>query len=316
MKIRVALIGHGHLGKWHLDKILHYHQMAELVAVVEPSEKAQNELKAKRADIKIVSQLEEVLTEIDAAIVVVPTAYHFDICLKLVKANKHVFCEKPVTEKLSQAITLQDELKKRPQLVFQVGHSERFSQGVELISSNTYKELRQKAKLFHFNRLGLYKGRATDVDVIQDLMVHDLDLMLKIIDKTPTRLYAHGVKIQTSHWDSVHAVIHFNDQTVAHLRAARGQTQEERFFELTSSLGVVKVDLLNQQILTCESGQMEPMVKPLEKRDHLLLEHQAFYQSIHEKKEAIIGIKDGLDVMKLIDGVINSIEENKEIILN
>ncbi|RPJ74347.1 MAG: gfo/Idh/MocA family oxidoreductase, partial [Alphaproteobacteria bacterium] len=129
-KIRVAVIGYGHLGKWHAQKAEAFPELTELKYIVEKFPAGIEAAKAAHPKVTVVDDISKIINDIDAAFVVTPTSFHFELVEYLLKNKKHVFCEKPITETTSEALKLK-ELLKGTDLILQVGHSERFHQAWE-----------------------------------------------------------------------------------------------------------------------------------------------------------------------------------------
>ena len=182
-KIKVAIVGYGHLGKWHAEKAKSFPELSELKYIVEKFPAGIEAAKMAHPDVLVVDDISKAIHDIDAAFVVTPTSFHYEIVEYLLKNNKHVFCEKPLTETTAQALKLK-ELLVGKDLVLQVGHSERFHQAWE--RKENYKQFFNSPAHITLKRVAPFKGRATDVDVVQDLMIHDLDLLVYLFGETPT----------------------------------------------------------------------------------------------------------------------------------
>ena len=311
-KVRTAVIGYGHLGKWHAQKTDQL-ENAQLSAIVESY--GPNKEKAAQAHpgARLANDVKEVLDDIDAAIVVTPTSSHFELVRLLLENGKHVFCEKPLTSTLKEAKDLEESLGEGQ--VLQVGHSERCHQAWEILKED-FKRNAGPATL-KIERVAAFKGRATDVDVVQDLMIHDLDLALFLLNKKAVSVRAYGHKIRTGKWDQVNAVVDFEDGSVAMIASGRNHVREVRSLELTRDDGCWFVDLFNNTIHTATPSQYEDgsYVKDssYEKRDHLLLEQENFFRSILEKKPPMVGYKDGVRAIELVQAVIDSLESGKPV---
>ncbi len=315
MKLKTAVIGYGHLGKWHAQKAEAFPEQAELKYIVEKFPAGQEAAAKAHPDVKIVDDISKCIDDIDAAFVVTPTSFHYEIVEYLLKHNKHVFCEKPITETTEQALKLQTLLKSHP-VVLQVGHSERFHQAWE--RKEEYKHFFDAPAHITLRRVAPFKGRATDVDVVQDLMIHDLDLLVFLFDETPVSVEAMGFKMRTNHYDYVTANFKFKSGNRATITVGRNQTKEVRELEISNHAGTLLVDLMRNEIseaLGKEPGPQYVNTGTYEKRDHLLLEHKNFYNSIQNKKDPIISIEDGLTAVRLIDKVLESARKNIEVIL-
>lgn len=313
-KVRVAVIGYGHLGRWHAQKACGLAD-AQCVAIVEPF--AENQKKAKEAhpQVKVVADVKEVMNEIDAAVVVTPTSLHFEVVELLIKNNKHVFCEKPLTATYEQAKHIQKLAKEHPGLVIQVGHSERCHEAWE--RRGEFKAFFEKAGTARLNRLAPFKGRATDVDVVQDLMIHDIDLMLYLFPEMPNKVEATGYKIRTPKYDYACAEFSYPSGRRVIITVGRNHVEEVRHLEVTNDAGCLMVDLFRNEIIVAEGKAQGPddFVKKMTygKRDHLLLEQEAFYKSILNKTTPMVTVEDGLKAIKLLDLVMLSLEKKEAI---
>ncbi len=313
-KVKVASIGYGHLGRWHAQKVQAC-KAAELVAVVEKAPAAQ--AAAQEAGLPVVDDLALVLDKIDAAIIATPTSTHFDVALSLIKAGKHVFCEKPVTFTLAQAETLHNAVLAVPGLVFQVGHSERFHEVWEWVRGKHVPAGWPQfdfgiPSIWRFNRLAAFKGRATDVDVVADLMIHDIDLMLWLLQEVPTAVQARGYKIRTDKWDHVTASFQFKSGHQVFITSGRNWGQEVRSVDLINGQGSWQIDLFNQKAVfagTSKDAAHFTQTFPYSKRDHLLLEHEHFYQAIQEAGRPIISLEDGKQAVAVAEMVLSALDQ-------
>lgn len=304
--IRVAVIGYGHLGKWHAEKAA---KLANLVAIVEKHPTQKEKARKKFPEIKVVSDIEEVINEIDAAVIVTPTSTHIDYLRILLKNNKHIFCEKPLCSNIDEAEEIK-RLIENQNLILQVGHSERFHESWEIIEK--YEAYLQSDSLIRMNRFAPFKGRATDVDVVQDLMIHDLDLLLYVLKEVPSKVHSMGYKIRTNNWDYVCSQFEFESGRRAYLVASRNHVKEVRDMEVFSKAGCLYVDLYQNEIHIAPQDRTSTgeFIESLEfsKRDHLLLEQEHFYNSISQGKNAIVSFEDGLQAVRLISKVLEGLE--------
>ncbi len=304
--VRVALIGYGFLGKWHAQKvaILESQGLCQFALIVDKSEKSRELAKSVYPKVNVVESLDNLWDEFDAALVVAPTSFHFEIIKDLIFKNKHIFCEKPLTSKLEEALEIERLLKDSP-LVFQVGHSERFHEALEKLSE--YRKILDEPSVIRLNRLAAYKGRATDVDVVGDVMVHDLDILMYLFEEFPHSSSSRGFKMVTTNWDHVETELKFPSGRVALVNASRNYSKEVRSIELTNSQGHIYVDLLNPGLTVVDrDGKIETF--SFNKRDHLLLEQEKFYRAILFKEPVPISFEDGLTAVKLVDLVLKGLQ--------
>lgn len=313
-KVRVAVLGYGHLGKWHCQKVEAHKNVAEFVAIVEKFPAGQEAAKTNHPGVKIVNDIKDVINDIDAAFVVTPTSTHFELVKYLLENNKHVFCEKPVCSNDIEAAELK-KIAADKKVVIQVGHSERFHEAWEKLR-DSFQNLPTPYTI-RINRSASFKGRATDVDVVQDLAIHDLDLILHLFKQKPLSIMATGHKIRTDKWD--HASIHITmeDKCDAFIVVGRNSVKEMRDLEVVSKNGMTTVDLFTNKIFEATNTKFadDTFVKEeaYNKRDHLLLEHKHFYQSILENKAAIINLKDGMNAVHLVDCTLKAMDSHKSV---
>jgi predicted dehydrogenase len=314
-KLNIAVIGYGHLGKWHCQKAESFGELATLKYIVEKFEAGRELAIKNHPNVKVVDDISKCINDIDAAIVVTPTSFHFEIVDYLLTHNKHVFCEKPVTETLEQALKLKHNLENK-NLVLQIGHSERFHNAWEM--KENYKDYFKAPAHITLKRVAPFKGRATDVDVVQDLMIHDLDLLVFLFKETPTAVDAVGYKMRTNKYDYVSANFKFESGHRATITVGRNQTKEVRELEISNTTGTLLVDLMKNEIIEARGSFDGPEFTktiPYEKRDHLLIEHKHFYESILFKKAPIVSIEDGILAVKLIEKVLESADKHREVTL-
>ncbi len=311
-QVNVAIVGHGHLGKWHAQKA-NALESANLIAIVEPFNK--EEVNKLYPQLKVVDNINQIMDEIDAAVVVTPTSTHYEIVKELLENKKHVFCEKPLCSTMEQVNNLKPLLGDG---VLQVGHSERCHEAWEILGDR-FKSLAGK-KILKIDRFAPFKGRATDVDVVQDLMIHDIDLMLFILKMRPVKVEAIGHKVRTDNWDHVTANFTFADGSVAYITSGRNHVKEVRALEIMSESGCDYVDLFENKIYEATSSQYEDgtFVKEwnYEKRDHLLIEQENFYNSILNQVHPMVDFEDGAKAVYLVAKVLEALDSEKSLDLN
>ncbi|ADK85468.1 oxidoreductase domain protein [Desulfarculus baarsii DSM 2075] len=240
-KVRLAVIGVGYLGRFHAQKIAAMDQ-AELVAVVDVDlDRAQAQ--AAEHGCLACAALDEVIDQIDAACVVTPTVYHYDIAARLLTAGKDVLCEKPVTTTLAQADHLV-ELAAAGGRILQVGHLERFNPAAAQAFG-----LMTKPMFIECNRIAPFKARAMDVDVALDLMIHDLDIILALVGEEPCEIRAKGVPVLGPHADLVNARLEFPGGCVANVTASRLALKDERKMRIFQPESYMALDFKERQLL-------------------------------------------------------------------
>ena len=310
-QLNVAVIGYGHLGRWHADKVVALEQ-SNLKFIVDPFLESRENAKLKHPDVEVVESVDSILSEVDAAIVVTPTSLHYKVVEKLLKANIHVFCEKPMTSTVADARKIGELLKSNPSLIFQVGHSERCHQIWERKSE--FSQYFENAPTVRINRVAEFKGRATDVDVVQDLMIHDIDLLLFLLNEKPTSLRSNGYKIRTDKWDHVTTDFYFKSGVKASICVSRNHIKEMRDVEVVNSKGSLFFDLFQNKLFVGAGNAKENFVEevPYEKRDHLLIEQNHFYNSILNNDPIFVDYQAGLDAVEIIECVLRSLDSHLE----
>lgn len=314
MKIKTIIIGYGFLGKWHAQKAAALTDQCELVAIVETFAPNIEKAKVDHPQVKVLNHWQEIAQDFEAAIIVTPTSLHHSVAMELLKAGKHVFCEKPLASTTTQSKEIEN-LAKEKKCILQVGHSERCHQAWEKLSP--YLKSITKDSIIRINRYAPFKGRATDVDVVQDLMIHDIDLVLWLSGKDIKSVTAWGAKIRTSHWDHVTAELRLQDNVTAFITVGRNHVEEERSFEICSENGLVKVDLFRNTIAYAPKGEVSEgvftRIENYDKRDHLLIEQKSFYESIlHNKNPMVTGL-EGVKAVEVVEAVLASLSSQSTV---
>lgn len=310
-KVKVATIGYGHLGRWHAQKANQL-ENSELVAIVESVPENQKMAKEAYPNVLVVSDIKDVINEIDAAVIVTPTSTHFELTSYLLKNNKHVFCEKPLCSTFEQTLDLKKDIGNN---IVQVGHSERCHEAWEKLEDE-FNSI-EGSKTIKLTRFAPFKGRATDVDVVQDLMIHDIDLMLYLFKKKPNKVSAFGHKVRTDKYDHATAHFYFEDGDHVIITSGRNHVEEVRSLEVMSSTGCLYVDLFTNEIKKGTGSQFEDgtyvKVEKYEKRDHLLIEQENFYHSIVNNSAPMVTYEDGVNAVYVVTKVLESIDSGKTI---
>lgn len=293
-KIKVAVLGYGHLGKWHCQKV-DLCEQAQLVAICDVTEQGRIKAQENHPHAQVTENYLDCLDSADTFFVITPTSYHYSIVKELISAGKNVFCEKPLCETLDQALELY-QLSQKSEGVCMVGHSERCHKAWEHLKGD-FKPL-----FIELSRLTPFKGRAADVSVIDDLMIHDIDLVHYLTG-------AQFVEVETLGFSSVTEKIDFASVTgklsngaLVKIISHRDSPTELRQGYFVNSTRSLKVDMMKSQII-----ENEP--QDYEKRDHLLIEHQSFYQAIQNKSEPLTSLLDGLKAVAVVEAIKKSIKD-------
>ncbi len=224
--IKFSVIGTGHLGSIHL-KLLKQNENADVVGIFDPNTEKATEL-ANEHNITAFATLEDAINSSDALIIAAPTIHHYEIANKCLEAGKHIFIEKPITHTHTEGLKLCEKARDN-KVKLQVGHVERFNPALAALSTYELNPMFIEA-----HRLAQFKTRATDVSVIHDLMIHDIDIVLHLIGSSVTAIDANGVSVITDTADICNARLTFENGAVANLTASRISARpmrKMRFFQ-------------------------------------------------------------------------------------
>ena len=237
--LKIGLAGVGHLGKIHLKCIKEANNL-ELVGCYDINLESAKAA-ATNYDTKAFSDLSALLDEIDILDIVTPTITHFELAKKAIEKGKHVFIEKPLTHTLSEAESLVN-LCRENQVQVQVGHVERFNPAFISIDA---KKLNPRFVEAH--RLATFNPRGTDVSVVLDLMIHDLDILLNLVDSEVKSVQASGVAVVSETPDICNARIEFENGCVANLTASRISMKQMRKVRLFQKDAYISLDFLEKK---------------------------------------------------------------------
>jgi len=212
-KPKIGVVGAGHLGRHHI-KHLSKHSDVEFVGVFDVNKESLKNI-CSEFSVDPIENLENLIDSCDGVHIVTPTNTHFDIAKKFLKNKKDVFVEKPMTNTVDEALSLVS-LAKKHELILQVGHIERFNPTI-----NKLKELVDNPHYIEIERLAPFQARGTEVPVVLDLMVHDIDLILEMVDSPLESIQASGAKMMSNTVDLAHAHIKFKNGVVANLKSSR-----------------------------------------------------------------------------------------------
>ena len=232
-KPKIGVVGAGHLGKHHI-KHLSNHNGVEFVGVFDINTESLKNI-CSEFSVKALQSIEEIIFSCDAVHIVTPTNTHFDIAKKFLDHKKDVFIEKPITNTVEEASSL-ISLAKKNGCIIQVGHIERFNPTI-----NRLKELVNNPHYIEIERLAPFQARGTEVPVVLDLMVHDIDLILEMVDSPLESVQASGAKMMSNTVDLAHAHIKFENGVVANLKSSRIsqnyvrkiRTYQKNFYSIT-----------------------------------------------------------------------------------
>jgi predicted dehydrogenase len=281
--LKVAVIGAGHMGRYHAQKFANC-PGAELVAVVDPD--------PARATI---SDYRTILGRIDAAVIAVPTDQHYAVARDCLQAGLHVLIEKPIATTVREADAL-IRLAKRRRVVLQVGHVERFNRGFEAFTKRLGRPM-----YIETERLAPFKTRGAEVDVVLDLMIHDLDLVVALARSKVKRVSASGFRVLTRDIDIATSLIEFKSGCVARLSASRVSQTAVRKLRMFQKGVYLSADLQNGAVrfVTQRGGAMHQSDENYAGGDALAAQARSFVLSIRKKKPAAVTGEDGRGALKL-----------------
>lgn len=280
-KLKCAVIGTGYLGKFHAQKYAGLPD-CELVAVVDINEMAAKAV-AEQYGANALTDYQALLGEVDAVSIVVPTTLHHQVSRDFLNAGAHVLVEKPITVTVAEA----DELiaiAQAKNLILQVGHLERFNPAVLGLDKE------EKPLFIESHRLSPFNPRANDVSVVLDLMIHDIDIILALVDSEVERIDASGTAVLTQGTDIANARLKFANGCVANVTASRISMKMERKMRMFRPSSYVSVDFQNRVLTKHRTGSKEmfPGIPEIETEesvfesgDALLEEIKHFVNCIH-----------------------------------
>lgn len=321
--IKLGVLGVGHLGNIHI-KCLKEVPTIELVGFYDPDDKAAQKAMDTHS-IQRVESYEALLEKCDAIDIVTPTSSHFELATQALQADKHIFIEKPLAANLTEAkklITLAQQRKVK----IQVGHVERFNPAFLSIQDMSLQPLFIEA-----HRLAMFNPRGTDVSVVLDLMIHDLDLVLSMVKAPLTTISASGVAVVSKSPDIANVRLEFENGCVANLTASRISMKQMRKIRLFQKDAYLSLDLLEKQSqviqlfnepldtakvsaslsLQTEEGKKYISIQapPIPDTNAIQMELAAFAESILNDTTPKVTIQDGYNCLALAHRIMEEIEE-------
>jgi predicted dehydrogenase len=310
---KIGVLGAGHLGKIHINCILES-QKFDLVGFYDPDDEKASETE-KRFGIKRFSNADDLISACQIVDIVTPTISHFDCASRALRHSRHVFIEKPLTTTLAEAHKLLD-LAREANVKVQVGHVERFNPA--FLAARPYFD---NPMFIETHRLSIFNPRGTDVPVILDLMIHDLDIVLSVVKSPVKKVSASGVAVVSDTPDICNARIEFNNGCVANLTASRISLKNMRKSRFFQKDGYISVDFLEKEtqimrmkdccgdaddfsmILDLGPGKAKkqiwaeiPEIKPI---NAIKTELETFLESIENNTEPMVTIQDGYSSLEL-----------------
>jgi predicted dehydrogenase len=307
--LRVAVVGAGSFGKNHL-RVIHNSQHAELAGVFDLDTARAAEVAAPYGCL-VFSSLEELAASAGAAIVATPTITHSEIGCRLLELGLDVMMEKPISNTLAGAQALVETAERRGK-VLQVGHLERFNPAILALESVITTPL-----FFEVHRLSEFSPRSLDVDVVLDLMIHDLDILLALIGKKPEEIRAAGISILSSRVDIANVRLQFPGGCIANITASRVSTERVRKLRLFQpheyiSLDYGRQDAVRFRVKPPMAIDFAPL--PVVKDEPLRLELADFFESIATRRPPRVTGRQALAALEVALDILAKIEEHARLV--
>jgi predicted dehydrogenase len=324
-KIKIGLFGVGHLGKIHLKCLLELHELFEFVGFYDPNSKNAEET-VEKFGVKSFESEVELMESCDAVDIVAPTNFHFSLAMNAIESAKHVFIEKPICSTAQEAYKILAAANKM-QVKGQVGFVERFNPAFTSLNGQQVSP-----KFIEAHRMSVFNPRGTDVSVVLDLMIHDLDILLKLVDAPVYKIYANGVAVLSETEDIANARIEFENGTVANITASRISMKPMRKFRLFQQDAYISMDFLdkkteiirlldsnnagNENLMELETSRgkkyLEFEVPESEPVNAIKTELKLFAESIIQNKETSVPLYDGVVALELAHDILAEIEKNRK----
>lgn len=320
--LKVGVFGVGHLGKFHVNNWLELEDVT-IAGFFDPDEK--NALLAiEKYQLKRFDSAEALMDACDAVDIIAPTLYHFELCEMALRKGKHVFVEKPLTNTMDEARALV-KLAKESNLKFQVGHVERFNPAFLSLDKDSLKPM-----FIEVHRLAQFNPRGTDVSVILDLMIHDIDIILSIVKSNVSYISANGVAVMSDTPDIANVRIEFDNGCVANLTSSRislKKMRKMRLFQKDAYIGidflekkteVIKIDapgdknVFTFDIETNHGTKTIAISNPaIEEVNAIKMELEGFRDAIVNNKDTVVTVIDGFRAMDVAHQILDKISNTQ-----
>lgn len=309
--LKVAVVGVGYLGKIHA-KIFHQMPCVELVAVVD-SDAQTAETVARQYACSALNSAQQLVGRVDAASIAVPTSVHLAVAAPLLQNGIHVMLEKPVAPTVDESRAIV-ELANANRAILQIGHLERFNAGVMKLA-----ELADDPRFIEVHRLGAFVERGTDVDVVADLMIHDIDIVLSLVRAELSDVRATGARVVTEHVDIANARLEFANGAVANVtasRVSRNRFRRIRVFSKERYLGLNFTDQQLDYVFPESAGDGSRFPRLVEQRVYvkpqlpLNAELAHFVDCVRHQRKPLVTGEDGLLAVRVAQQVRRKIAES------
>jgi predicted dehydrogenase len=306
-RLRVAVIGVGHLGKHHV-RLLAQLEEAQLVAAVDTeAERAATATEGTGA--RVLTDYRELLGEVDAVTIAVPTEGHHDIARSFLERGTSVLVEKPMTRTLAEAETL-IAAAAATGATLAVGHTERYNPAIAAVMPFV-----TTPRFIEVHRLGVFPDRSLDIDVVFDLMIHDLDIILALVKADPVSIEAVGVPVLTDKFDIANARLRFATGCIANVTASRISKERVRKIRFFQPDAYVSIDYAEQEVegyrLLRREGarpQIQGGKLPVTREEPLKRELADFVRAVRDKRRPLVSGEDGLRALTLAQAIADRME--------
>jgi len=301
-KLKIAVVGVGNLGSIHA-RIFAELDSVELVGVADTDQKKAKKV-ARSCRCQYFSDYKELFGLVQAASIVVPTYLHYQISKDLLNQNIHLLVEKPFTTTVAQAEELL-HIAKNKHLVLQVGHVERFNAAVQAV-----QRLKGKSMFIECHRLGPFAARVKDVGVVLDLMIHDIDIILGMVNSPVESIQAVGINVLTEHEDIANARINFQNGAVANITASRISPKSMRKIRLFQENAYISLDYEKQEASIYQKTNNKIIRKKIniKKEKPLQKELQSFINCIKERTSPLVSGEQGRDALAVATEILKKIK--------
>jgi predicted dehydrogenase len=320
--LKIGIFGAGHLGKFHLNNWKEIND-AEIVGFFDPNDENAKDI-IDKYKIRRFTDPESLMDEVDAVDIIAPTIHHFSLCEMALKKGKHVFVEKPLANSMDEAREL-IKLAKESNLKFQVGHVERFNPAYLALKGYELNPM-----FIEVHRIAEFNPRGTDVSVILDLMIHDIDIILNLVKSNVSYISANGVSVMSDTPDIANVRIEFDNGCVANLTSSRISLKKMRKIRLFQKDAYIGIDFLEKKTeiirlnqkdnksdfsfeIDTNSGKKTIGISnpPIEQTNAIKMELEAFKNAIVHNTETPVTIIDGFRAMEVAHQILEKINDRQ-----
>jgi len=303
--MRAGIVGTGYLGRLHA-RILTEIPDVNVAGFIEVNDDVANEVSSSLG-LKRFDSIADLARNVDCAVVATPTTTHYDVARQFLEAGVDVMIEKPITPSVDEARKLIDVAASRGRIV-QVGHVERYNPAVTAIA-----DLIRDVRYFESERLGVFVTRSLDVDVLLDLMIHDINLVQSLLRQEVVEIRAVGVPVLTSKVDITNVRLELANGAVANLTASRVSQERVRKVRMFGD-AYISIDTREQEVkgYRLDGGKIVPLEVTVEKKEPLRAELESFLDCVRYRKRPIVSGEDGLAAVDLAIRVADAIEESMQ----